>query len=443
LAKKVKIKGVIISNEWKGIYDWFGYDSTCPKDIEDALDIAQGADIEMDINSGGGDVYAGSEIYSLLKSYKGNITGRIVGIAASAASVIGMGCTKLVMAPTAQIMIHNVSSGAYGDYRNLQHNADVLKGWNTSIANAYQLKTGMEQKDLLKLMDKETWMTAQQALESKFIDEVMFDQSNRLAASFGSAAYDEMIPTKILDKLRNSGLLKDKMQFILENNVQEGVKGVNFEDILAKLSDEEKQFLQDHIATTVSNTVTTSTATLQEEKTTLENSNAELQAKLEAIPQPEPTQDDVLANASPEIKALLDDANRKAMEAEANLQQMQDEKELSTFVAEAQAYDKLPINATEFGPVLRNFAKADSEGFEKLRALLTAVNNATETGAIFSNKGSNKPVEGNNAWEKIQSLVKTAMENNSKISQPDAMLNVIKENPELYQEYLKEMEGDE
>src|SRR5690606_9335634 len=97
-----------------------------------------------EINSPGGDVYAGSEIYTAIKGYKGNTVAKIVGIAASVASVIAMGAKKIMIAPTAQIMIHNVSSRAWGDYRAMEHEAEVLKNFNISIANAYKLKTGME-----------------------------------------------------------------------------------------------------------------------------------------------------------------------------------------------------------------------------------------------------------------------------------------------------------
>jgi ATP-dependent protease ClpP protease subunit len=162
---KIKVAGIIIPNNYKWLYDWFEYDSTCPKDIETALEAANGEDIEVVINSGGGDVFAGSEIYTALKSYKGNVTIRIVSLAASAASVIAMAGNKILMSPTAQMMIHNVSSSQAGDYRDMDHMSEVLKNANETIANAYRLKTGMEQKDLLKLMDKETWFTAQQALD--------------------------------------------------------------------------------------------------------------------------------------------------------------------------------------------------------------------------------------------------------------------------------------
>ena len=196
---KIKIKGVIVSNDYKWIYDWFGMDSVCPNDVEMKMEEANGEDLDFEINSPGGDVFAGSEIYTAIKSYTGNTQGRIVGIAASAAGVAAMGIKKLSISPTAQIMMHNVSSWVAGDYRDMEHEAKVLKNFNVSIANAYLLKTGMEQKELLDLMNKETWFNAQQALEYKLVDEIMFDEGMQLTASINSF----MLPKEVIDKVRN------------------------------------------------------------------------------------------------------------------------------------------------------------------------------------------------------------------------------------------------
>lgn len=198
MAKKINIKGVIIPNDHKRIYDWFEMESTCPNDVSKTIDDANGEDVEIVINSGGGDVFSGSEIYTVLKDYKGNKTVKIVGVAASAASIIAMAGDKVLISPTAQIMIHNVRARGSGDYRDFEHTADVLKNYNKSIANAYRLKTGLSEKELLELMDKESWFTAQEAIEYKLADEIMFDNQMQLVASVAS-----MIPLEIINKMRN------------------------------------------------------------------------------------------------------------------------------------------------------------------------------------------------------------------------------------------------
>lgn len=199
----MKISGVIVPNDSKWIYDWFDVEATCPRDVEKAL---REGDREVLINSGGGDVYSGSEIYTLLKQHGVDV--KIVGIAASAASVIAMAGKTVQISPTAQIMIHNVSTTAGGDYRDLRHEAQVLENYNTSIANAYRLRTRLSQEELLGLMNDETWLTAQQALEYGFVDQIMFDDNLRLTASAVN-----MLPDAIINKM-NQRLNEAKLNLL-------------------------------------------------------------------------------------------------------------------------------------------------------------------------------------------------------------------------------------
>lgn len=200
MPKKINIKGDIVQSGDKWIYDWLGIEATSPQDVNKVLNEANGQDVEVDINSGGGDIFAGSEIYTALRSYKGNIQINIVGIAASAASVIAM-AGKSKITPTGLFMIHNVSSKAQGDYRDMQHQAEVLKTANQSIANAYKEKTGLTDAELLKLMDKETWMSAENAVKNNFIDEVMFDTSSQVAKGFYNSFNG--IPYEAIEKIKS------------------------------------------------------------------------------------------------------------------------------------------------------------------------------------------------------------------------------------------------
>lgn len=199
--KKIDIKGAIVSNNDADVYDYFGLESTSPNKVEKAILEANFDDLEVVINSGGGDVFSASVIYTALKSYKGNVTVKIVGLAASAASVIAMAGKKVLMSPTAQLMIHNVSTYTGGDYRDMEHAAEVLKNANETIANAYRLKTGKSQEELLGLMDKESWFTADKAKEIGFIDEVMFE-TNQLVAS----KYSGMLPPEVIQTIKNQKL---------------------------------------------------------------------------------------------------------------------------------------------------------------------------------------------------------------------------------------------
>ncbi|MEY8416674.1 head maturation protease, ClpP-related [Tissierella praeacuta] len=200
MAKKINIKGDIVQSSDKWIYDWLGIECTTPKDVSKALNEANGQDIEVDINSGGGDIFIGSEIYTAIRSYKGNKLINIVGLAASAASVIAM-AGKSRITPTGLFMMHNVSSSARGDYRDMEHSAEVLKIANQSIANAYKEKTGLSDTELFRLMDKETWMSAEDAVKNKFIDEVMFDTSNETIRGFYNSFNG--IPYEAIEKIKN------------------------------------------------------------------------------------------------------------------------------------------------------------------------------------------------------------------------------------------------
>lgn len=184
---KIHVKGTIISDNMQRVYDWIGIEATSPSKVLNALP-TNNSSIEVIINSGGGDVFAGSEIFTMLKEYQGESVSKIVGLAASAASVIAMGTDKTLISPTAQMMVHNVSTYGGGDYRDFEHTAEVLKSANQSIANAYKSKTGKSDEELKELMDKETWFNSESAVIHGFADEVMFKQEKGLALSANSTA---------------------------------------------------------------------------------------------------------------------------------------------------------------------------------------------------------------------------------------------------------------
>ena len=128
------------------------------------------------INSPGGDCVAASQIYSMLMDYKGEVTVKVDGLAASAASVIAMAGTKVMMAPTALMMIHNPITAAFGDTEDMQKAIDMLAEVKESIINAYEIKTGQSRAKLAHLMDDETWMNAKKAIELGFADGFLTDE---------------------------------------------------------------------------------------------------------------------------------------------------------------------------------------------------------------------------------------------------------------------------
>lgn len=206
----ISVKGPIIDSDDQWIYDWFEVEATSPKKVIDLINQAKNnEDLEIEINSGGGSVFAGSEIYTALKSYSGKVTTKVVGLAASAASVIAMAGDKILISPTGQIMIHNASGGFGGDYRDMEKGAEILKNVNATISNAYRIKTGLSSDELLDMMNKETWLTPQQALEKKFVDEIMFTNDIKLVASINNGMIPQEVINKMKMELKNKELPKE------------------------------------------------------------------------------------------------------------------------------------------------------------------------------------------------------------------------------------------
>lgn len=159
------LNGAIASESW---FD----DDVTPAIFKDELNAGKG-NITVWINSPGGDCFAAAQIYNMLRDYKGHVTVKIDSLAASAASVIAMAGDEVLISPTGMFMIHNPSTVAMGDHGDLEKAIDMLNEVKNSIINAYQAKTGMSRAKLSKLMEDETWMDANKAVEFGFADDVI------------------------------------------------------------------------------------------------------------------------------------------------------------------------------------------------------------------------------------------------------------------------------
>ncbi len=183
---------------------WFDDDIT-PGMFKDELFAGSGPVIIW-INSPGGDCIAASQIYAMLMDYKGDVTVKIDGIAASAASVIAMAGTKVLMAPTAMMMIHNPATIAYGDHTDMAKAIEMLEEVKESIINAYEIKTSLSRSKLSHLMDAETWMNAKKAIELGFADGMLEDEKNSAASdesfSFSSRAAANALFNKLAEKAK-------------------------------------------------------------------------------------------------------------------------------------------------------------------------------------------------------------------------------------------------
>ena len=196
--KTINVNGDIICNDMKWIYDWLEYESCCPADVKNVIAelTDENEELKVIINSPGGDVQAGQEIYSILKGIKNHVTVEVQSIAASAASMVAMAGDNVRMSPVSLLMIHNASTCTSGDYRDMQHTADVLQTVNTAIMQAYIAKTGKTEDELKDMMDRETWLTANQCLENGFANEIIKDEKQSIItnAMIGRLSVtDEMI----------------------------------------------------------------------------------------------------------------------------------------------------------------------------------------------------------------------------------------------------------
>ena len=178
---------------------WFDDDVT-PQMFHDELFAGDGP-VTIWLNSPGGDCIAASQIYAMLMDYKGSVTVKIDGIAASAASVVAMAGTNVLMAPTAMMMIHNPMTIAFGNHDDMEKAIDMLDEVKESIINAYEIKTGMSRAKLSHLMDQETWMNANKAIELGFADDVLTDEKKKKCDDASFSFSGRKVEMALLNKL--------------------------------------------------------------------------------------------------------------------------------------------------------------------------------------------------------------------------------------------------
>ena len=166
-GRVLRLEGPIDSESFWG-------DEITPQMFRDEL-YAEEGDITLWVNSPGGNVFAAAEIYTMLRDYPGNVTVRIASIAASAASVVAMAGNLVQMSPTALIMIHDPSTIAMGNAKDMEKAITTLNEVKESIINAYAYKTGLTRNRISKLMSDETWLNAKKAVELGFADEILFE----------------------------------------------------------------------------------------------------------------------------------------------------------------------------------------------------------------------------------------------------------------------------
>lgn len=207
----LRIDGVIAEESWIN-------DEITPKQFKSELMSGSG-DITLWINSPGGDVFAASQIYNMLMDYKGDVTVKIDGLAASAASVIAMSGTKVLMSPVSEIMVHNPMTIAIGNAEEMSKAIDMLSEIKKSIINAYELKTNLPRDEISKMMDSETWMNARKAVELGFADEIMYTEKDQNSEKISNSyIFSRMAVTnKLIDKLKSKNQAKNQNEITVES----------------------------------------------------------------------------------------------------------------------------------------------------------------------------------------------------------------------------------
>lgn len=183
----VPIKGIIVPNDLTDMYSFLGYENLTPDDLKQSLNDANGQDITLEINSPGGYIDAGSEMYTDLKKYPGNVTAQVVGKACSAASWVALAADKVEMSPTAQMMIHRVSGGVEGNVDDFASAMQSLDSMDQAYVDLYSKRTGLDKQEVYRMMCETTWMNAKQAVDKGFADSIMFenDQTPAVVNAYG------------------------------------------------------------------------------------------------------------------------------------------------------------------------------------------------------------------------------------------------------------------
>lgn len=319
--KTYRLAGVVVTEDDRLLCELDGTDCISAKRISEMLADADGEDITFNLNSEGGSVFAGTEIYSMLNQYTGKVVVNINGLSASIASVLMLGADVINMSLSGQIMIHRVSGRAIGNADDLNKALNAFTSSEKTLVNLYHKKTGLPKNKLAEMMSKETWLTAEEALELGFVDSIIGESDYSQTADTSLVAqYKERVSnaknfslamtelknqlkeekmddkTSLLEKIKNI-LGSDKLDDTIKNEA-ETVEPT--EEVVAEPEDteepveetpvEDAETPKEEVAEESTEEETNATDELVEalEKATnkieeIQAENADLKAKLEAV----------------------------------------------------------------------------------------------------------------------------------------------------------------
>lgn len=269
---KIKLTGAIVDNDTAKVYQWFGFDAISAKAVDRAIKaLEEGEDLEIDLNSPGGYCSVGAEIYTMLRQASADghsVIVNVVGEACSAATVLMCGADEVKASDVAMFMFHNASLVASGKARDMRSATECLEQTDESIVNAYVAKTGKSREELHDLIDAETWMSAQRALEFGFVDGMMFEEEQEEEEEKNLELFNlvtDRIERSMQRVASSSGLIpEDKLEVMREAMMSEMTKSSKVAPVQPIEDAPQTNDVSSHSAVNINTTKGGSKMTLQE-----------------------------------------------------------------------------------------------------------------------------------------------------------------------------------
>ena len=373
----ISIKGAIIPRDYGWIYDLFGMDYTTPEQFKAQLDAADDS-VVVEINSPGGFVTAGSEIYESIRAFAGEIECRVVGQAASAASVIACAC-KSSISPMGTLFIHNCIGRADGNHNDMRQAAQAMESIDENIMSVYRAKTGMTDEEIYGLMEENTTFSAQRAVELGFIDRITESVADATGLSAGiAAASGGFIDPMTIDADRLAAL-REAYEGIRLRQVKGG-ESMEFEN----LRDEAEEVEIKEAEAEESEEIEEAAEEAAEEEI---EDQAEEAAESDADEVDEETDEAEAIEAEPEASDDLEDAYERGVMAER--ERIAGILGIASKVPEAMLSAALftePISAEQLALAAMKAEEADRTGYmDKARADVAASKSAEVAAAVTDN----------------------------------------------------------
>ena len=413
--------------------------------------------INVYINSPGGSVFAAASIINQLRKHPACVHTWCDGICASAAVGILLaanpGCRHMSRATL--LMIHNPSTKAEGDQRTFLEAADLLDKVKQTILNIYAEGTGLTRDKLSAMMDANTYLSADEALANNFIDKITEDTVTYDFRNDGSLVCNgvslDVAAELNLDELQAhlQQLMDDKGTTKSSNLNKGGHIHMSFEEFLNSLEEGQRQIVQDNLTAQLQQQHDALDAehaqvitTMQNSIDTLTSQNQELQNTIDQAAKPPKASnpEDVIVNSmSPEAQALLAQARADAVAATNRANQLQEAQAFAEFKSTMAVYDKLPLQDGHL-KALHNLAKSNPDMFKDMQELLKVANAAM--GAGFTATGTDTGTDtGSTAFDALEQQISDFRKEHKEASYNEALRAVLRERPELYNNYRDEMSG--